>query len=367
MGTLRERSPGTWELTVAAGRDASTGQYRRVIRTMRTTSKRDAKAALAQLEVEVRAGQVGPSDITMAELFELWLEHLQAKGRSENTLYGYRRYIKRDLLPALGSIRLSKLTVLHLDRFYNTLSKRGLAPATVRQAHALIRAALNQGERWGMIGRNVAKLAAPPSMPQREQTPPSVAEVNALIAAAIEIDPLLGLYVRLAAATGMRRAEACALRWSDLNVEARTLTIERSHVALPGVRINQPTKTRTSRTIILDEATMESLADARPGISAEQGGGYIFSDDNGESPWRPDAVTARWARVRQRAGVSTTIRLHDLRHWQATYLLDAGLPLPTVAARLGHASGLTTIAIYAHRTPTADNLAASTIGAALIG
>ncbi|MCP3855258.1 MAG: hypothetical protein GY698_11070, partial [Actinomycetia bacterium] len=62
MGTMRQRSPGKWELTVSAGRDASTGKYRRVIRTVQTTSKREAKAALAKLETEVRAGQVGPDD-----------------------------------------------------------------------------------------------------------------------------------------------------------------------------------------------------------------------------------------------------------------------------------------------------------------
>ena len=115
MGTVRERSPGTWELVVSGGRDASTGRYRRVIRTVRTTSKREAKAALAQLEVQVRAGQVGPSDLTMAELFDLWLDHLEAKGRSEHTLYGYRRYIRRDLLPALFGLvpeRVGKRVVM---------------------------------------------------------------------------------------------------------------------------------------------------------------------------------------------------------------------------------------------------------------
>ena len=367
MGTVRERSPGTWELVVSAGRDASTGRYRRVIRTVRTTSKREAKAALAQLEVQVRAGQVGPSDITMAELFDLWLDHLEAKGRSKHTLYGYRRYIRRDLVPALGSIRLSKLTVLHLDRFYDSLTKRGLAPATVRQAHALIRGALNQAERWGLVGRNVAKLASPPSMPQREQTPPTVEEVRSLMAAASDIDPLLGAYVRLVAATGMRRGEACAVRWTDLDLVAQTLTVQRSHVALPGIRVDQGTKTRSSRTIGLDNATTRLLTgvQSRPGEPGASG--YIFTNDDGITPWRPDCVTARWARVRRRAGVATTLRLHDLRHWQATQLLDAGVALPTVAARLGHANGMTTLAIYAHRTVRGDAAAAALVGEALDG
>ena len=66
----------------------------------------------------------------------------------------------------------------------------------------------------------------------------------------------------------------------------------------------------------------------------------------------------RWTRTRRAAGVDG-VRLHDLRHWQATQLLDAGVPVPTVAARLGHADGTTTMKIYAHRTERGDEQAAA--------
>jgi len=363
VGTMRQRSEGTWELTVSAGRDAATGSYRRVIRTVKAATKREARAALSALEVEVGSGRVGPEDVTLAELLERWMEHLRSKGRSENTLYGYRRYIERDLVPALGSIRLSKLTALDIDRFYDSLTDRGLAAATVRQAHAILRAALNQAERWSLVGRNVAKLASPPRQPQRDQRPPTVEEVRALLAAAAELDPVLGVYVRLVAATGMRRAEACALKWGDLDVEVGVLTVRRSHVAVPGVRADKSTKTRSTRTVTLDPTTLDALAGLRAGYPEILSGSdqYMFTYD-GVTPWRPDTVSARWAQARSRAGVDPTIRLHDLRHWQATQLLDAGVPLPTVAARLGHASGATTMKIYAHRTAHADAQAAGIVG-----
>jgi hypothetical protein len=67
---------------------------------------------------------------------------------------------------------------------------------------------------------------------------------------------MLGAYVRLVAATGMRRSEACAIRWTDLDLDARTLNVARSHVALPGIRADQGTKTRSVRSIALDEATV---------------------------------------------------------------------------------------------------------------
>ena len=81
----------------------------------------------------------------------------------------------------------------------------------------------------------------------------------------------------------------------------------------------------------------------------------------GESAWRPDTANARWVRARNTAG-RPAVRLHDLRHFQATQLLDAGVPVPTVAARLGHTDGTTTMKIYAHRTRRADELAAAVVG-----
>ena len=89
---------------------------------------------------------------------------------------------------------------------------RGLAPATIRQIHAIMRASLHQAVRWGLVPRNVASLASAPSQPQREQHPPAADEVMALIRAAEGLEPMFGLFVRVLAATGMRRGEACGVR-----------------------------------------------------------------------------------------------------------------------------------------------------------
>ena len=110
MGTMRERAPGTWELVVSAGRDPATGRYRRVIRTVRTTSKREAKAALAQLTTDVAAGRAVADDHTLAQLLEKWLEYIAGLGRAPTTLYHYRQYVDREIVPVPGAIRLSRLT-----------------------------------------------------------------------------------------------------------------------------------------------------------------------------------------------------------------------------------------------------------------
>jgi integrase len=100
----------------------------------------------------------------------------------------------------------------------------------------------------------------------------------------------------------------------------------------------------------------------------ERRAGYVFSaDPTGQTAWRPDTANSWWAKARIEAGAAPSIRLHDLRHFQATQLLDAGVPVPTVAARLGHADGTTTMRIYAHRTRGADQQAADVVGRMLSG
>ncbi len=373
MGTMRERTPGTWELVVSAGLDPATGRYRRVIRRIKTTSKREAKAALAELETAVAVGRVSSDDPTLGQLLERWLEHITGLGRADTTLYHYRQYVDREIGPVLGSIRLSKLTALDIDRFYTKLRKRGLAPATIRQIHAILRASLNQAERWGLVQRNVAKLASAPSQPQREQHPPTIDEVRSLMTASARLNPMFGLYIRVMVATGARRAEVCALRWTDVDFTAGTLNVSRSYTVLPGIRADRPTKTRSARSVVLDPATLAELATAWSaverlmascGLDVEQRrAGYVFSaDPAGRTAWRPDTANSWWAKARREAAVAPSIRLHDLRHFQATQLLDAGVPVPTVAARLGHADGTTTMKIYAHRTRRADQQAADVVG-----
>ena len=237
----------------------------------RDHSKREAKAALATLEAAVAAGNVSFDDPTLSSLLERWMEHITSLGRADTTLYHYRQYIDREIVPVLGSIRLSRLKALDIDRLYGSLRKRGLAPATIRQVHAILRASLNQAERWGLVQRNVAKLATAPSQPQREQHPPTVAQVRTLIDAAADVDPLFGLYVRVMVATGARRAELCGLRWSDVDFEAGTLRVPRSYTVVPGVRGDRPTKTRSTRLVILDPVTLDGLRSAMLRLGCSRG------------------------------------------------------------------------------------------------
>ena len=151
--------------------------------------------------------------------------------------------------------------------------------------------------------------------------------------------PLLALFLRLSAATGARRGEVCALRWDDVAFGARLVHIHRSVLQLPGKEVLiKDTKTHSERTVSIDAETAARLATRRAEVETALKGGstivelpYIFSHDTGERPWRPDYVTAAWRRLCDAAGI-VGVRVHDLRHMHASYLLDAGVPLHTCPA-----------------------------------
>ncbi len=130
--------------------------------------------------------------------------------RSAITVKEHRRCIEQDIKPALGPVRLDKLTARQLDGFYHDLLARGLSPSSVRRFHSVLHAALDRAVKWGMISANPADRATPPGLARTTVSAPKVTEVQRLVAAAELSSPTLALAIVLRAVTGARRGELCA-------------------------------------------------------------------------------------------------------------------------------------------------------------
>jgi integrase len=374
-GHLRQRG-NAWELRAYAGIDPVTNRQKYVTRTFRG-GKREAEEALARLVVEVCGGGHAAQDATVGDLLRQWLE-LTKPELSPTTARGYHWIIRTYILPTLGTVRLARLKSSQLDRFYAKLREQGgqdskpLSAATVRQVHAILRRALHQAVRWEWIPSNPAAHASPPRVRSQLLDPPDPDAVIKLIDAASKDDPDFGCYLLLAAITGARRGELCALRWADIDLENQTLNIARSVVeAAHGVLVEKDTKTHASRRIALDQATVGALTQHRDRCAERASAcgvvlparAHVFSHDpDGTRPWVPNDVTKVFIRLRKRVGLGT-VRLHDLRHFAATRLLVAGIPVRTVSGRLGHANAATTLGVYAHFVQESDREAAAALGA----
>lgn len=362
-GSIRERAPGVFELRVYNGVDPVTKKKRWVSRVSRG-SKRAANIALANLVTEVAQGKHAKSKGTVEHMLTRYVAEGERLGRAENTLRTYRGYIDNNIVPAIGAVTIEKLTAEHLDDFYDSLYRRGLKPATIRQHHAIIRAALNKARRWQWVRINVADDAEPPPLGQVEVEVPPIAQVRLLLDRAYESDPTLATMVFLAGTTGARRGELCGLRWSD--IEDGALTIRRSVRDAPGAVQVKDTKTHQVRRLAIDGLTAKVLERHRlaqramcPTMCADP---YVFSQAGDASqPYRPDRVTGFMRRM------DLGVNMKSLRHLVGTEGVTVG-DVRNVAGRLGHGSGgATTMKVYSHRTPLVDVEIAKHMGELLSG
>ena len=368
-GFIRQRG-NAWQVIVHAGRDPVTGKRRNLTGTART--KREAQALRARLLTQVDEGRRPATDATLAQLLERWLEMADLAWSTRVT---YKGYIERTILPTLGHLALRRLDTATLDRFYTTLRARGgvggkpMAPATVRQVHAILRRALDQAARWGWIPANPAALATPPRPGSAEIRPPTPEEVSRVLETAYEVDPDFAVLLWLAATTGARRGELCALRWGNIDLEAAELLIVRSLFQASGRLVEKDTKTHAARRLALSDDSVALLKEHRRRCAerAEACGvrlsdeAYVFSfDPAGRQPMHPDSVTHRFSRLAKQLGLQT--RLHDLRHYAATQLIAGGVDLRTVSGRIGHAGGgATTLRVYTHFQAAPDRRAAEVL------
>jgi integrase len=365
-GYIRQRG-NAWQVIVHADYDPVTGKRRNLTGTART--KREAQALRARLVNQVNEGKRPAADATVGQLLERWLEVADLAWSTRAT---YRGYIARTILPALGHVPLRRLDTAILDRFYVTLRARGgsggkpMAAATVRQVHAILRRALGQATRWGWITTNPAALASPPRPGPADIRPPTPEEVSRLLEAVYKADPDFAVLLWLAATTGARRGELCALRWSHVDLEAAELVIVRNLIQRDRQLIEKDTKTHAARRIALSEGSAALLVEHRGRCEQRAAAcgvalrpeAYVFSyDPAGRQPMNPDSVTHCFGHLARQLGVRA--RLHDLRHYAATQLIAGGMDVRTVSGRIGHAGGgATTLRVYSHFQAAADRRAA---------
>lgn len=363
-GNLRYRD-GAWRLTVYAGRRPD-GRQHRIHATVHgadnRTGRREAERALAALVAQVDAGQHQPTRAhTVDQLLDAWLA--QRSGHLAATTHAtYTSCADLHIRPALGPTRVDKLRPSHLNRLYDQLTGQGLAPKTVRHVHGTISAALGYAVRWQWVAANVAERAGPPAARRPAIVVPTVAQVDAVIAAG---PPDMAALVRVAATTGHRRGSLLALRWTDLDLERGSATFARAVAAVKGQLIEKATKADRVDTVTIGPATASVLTAMRHrhaetalacGAALSASAFLWPQDPAGLRPWHPGGVGARWRAACRRAGV-TGVRFHDLKHFAASVMLSEGVPMHIVSQRTG-TSAATLERVYAHFIPGADAEAA---------
>lgn len=367
-GSIYKRRDGRWEARLDLGW-TSGGRQRKSLYG-RTRAEVIAKLARTQ-----RAKEDGLAALdertTVAGFLERWLEESARPALRPNSFVTYEGLVRNHLAPALGPIRLVRLTPQDVQHLLNQKSADGLAPRTVRNMHRVLHRALEVAARWGLVRRNVSSLADGPRAPRSEERTLSVIEARRLLDI-VEGERLEALYA-VALATGLRQGEALGLRWSDIDLETGSLAVRRALTRVHGrLQLVEPKTPTSSRTVTLPQMAVRSLRQHRARQAEERlrAGGFwsnehdlVFTSEGGE-PLDARGVRRDFARHVASAGLGR-LRFHDLRHSCASLLLAQGVPARVVMETLGHSSIAVTMNVYSHVLPELSREAARSMDAAL--
>ena len=223
-GLHRQRG-NTWQVIVHGGRDPVTGKRRNLTGTART--KREAQALRARLLTQVDEGRRPATDATLAQLLERWLEMADLAWSARVT---YKGYIERTILPTLGHLPLRRLDTATWIASTRSCAAAAASAAGRWRRPPCARSTRSCAGRWtrrpaGLGSGQPGGPASPPRLGSAEIRPPTPEEVSRLLETAYAADPDFAALLWLAATTGTRRGELCALRWAHVDLEAGELLI----------------------------------------------------------------------------------------------------------------------------------------------
>jgi integrase len=296
-------------------------------------------------------------NMTVGQYLDQWLKGSVRGSVRQSTFDRYVIAVRVHIKPALGRLKLKKLTPTHVQSLYQDKLDAGFAPASVNKLHVVLHKALSQAVEWHMVPRNVAEVVRAPKPTPKEMRPLSAEETRCLLEAA-RGDRLEALYV-LAVTTGMRQGELLALKWQDVDLENAAISVHRTLTKSGGrLLLGEPKTKKSRRTIYLTEAAVRALREhlARQIEEIERlsdlyrDDGLVFTTEVGTLINPSNLRKRSFASLLKRAKLPH-IRFHDLRHTCATLLFRRGVHPKYVQELLGHSNIAITLDTYSHVIP----------------
>src|SRR4051794_38706388 len=326
-GSIFRRKDGTWSAELSYRDDY--GTLRR--RTVYGRTQAEVRAKLRDARARIVSGApVKDASMTVAAWLDEWIaKALAASNRKQATKDLYAHIARTHLVPTVGTIPLGRLRPSDVEALIVTKRDVGLAPSTVRTIYTVLRAGLDIACRDGLLRSNPAAAVRRPGVERRDAAHLTTAQAQALLDA-IHGDRLETLF-RVMLRTGLRRGEALALHWSDVDLDAGWLrvrwTLSRTS---QGLQFDEPKTDKSRRIVPLPRSAVAALAahrtqqaeERRAAADAWEDHGLVFTTEIG-TPLEPRNVLRRFELLARRAGLSG-VHLHTLRHSAASFLLAAG-------------------------------------------
>jgi len=364
-GTIKHRADGLWEARIslpAGKRKSFYGKSRREVQDKLRAALRDVDAGL-----DLTAGRQ-----TVGQFLDRWLADVVTPAKAWKTTATYADIVRLHLKPGIGHHHVAKLMPQHVAALLKAKTDAGLSPRMVSHIRAVLRAALNQALRWGMVSRNVAALVDPPRQVRSDIQSLTPTEARDLLN--VTDDDRLAALFRVALTLGLRQGEVLGLMWTDIDLDKRTLKVRRALQRIDGtLTLKEPKTEKSRRTLSLPPSLVAALRTHKVRQLEERllagqrwhDRGLVFPSTIG-TPTDARNVIRSWHRLLAAAGLPRR-SFHSTRHAAASLMLAEGVPVKVVQEVLGHSLLSTTADIYGHLFPEAFEQAADAMERALAG
>ena len=298
----------------------------------------------------------------MATWLRTWYELYAKLNVRTATANRYELIIEHYTIPRIGSVKLKKLTTRHLQKLYKELLEsgrihigknqgKGPSTTTVRSVHLMLHCALDRAVKERLIQRNPSEdcIVPKPRKLDMKILPPE--HIHAYLEAARTRGLLPMFYLELA--SGLRKGELAALRWEDVDIQSRTISVSRQYVRNPdgSLELTRPKTKNSVRLVSIPQAAVELLLQEH---EMHPDSPYLFPSPLTGEMYHPDSVVNLHKKILKDAGLED-IRFHDLRHTFATTALQNGVDVKTVSSMLGHYDAGFTLRTYTHATRQKQN------------
>lgn len=393
-GSMVKTKSGSYRFFASGGSDGS-GQRIRFTKTVKvspafkTEKARDdeAERLLALFVTECENKDINElENVKLKEFAEYWLEKHVKQNLAPKTILSYTAELNHRIIPALGNIKMKDLKPLHLIDFYNALNdaprldKRPgkLSGRAKQNIHRILSSMLTDAVKWQVIKDNPATKVEAPKNSRKQAKYYDESQSKLLLSALDKLDDKWRnikwkTVTYIALFTGMRIGEIMGLEWSDIDFTNGILKIQRASQYANKQRITKSPKNETSiRTIAINQTLINILNEYKEYWDKQKNKcedkwndtNRLFVQWNG-LPMFPGSY-GKWLPKFLTDNKLPKINPHGLRHTSATILINQGLNIKAVSARLGHADTTTTLNIYTHVLKSADREAAERLENLLI-
>lgn len=363
-----QRKDGRWQIAIRY-REGDLPKRLTVTGKTAAEAREKAKTVRERLDASLPAKD---RKVTVSRFAEEWMDStLKASDRKATTKAMYSTLAKKHIVASkIGPISLDKLRPSHIEAWIVELRERELSQSTVRSAYTILRSILDAAVRDEAITKNPAVAIKRPKVDRKEAAYLTRPQIDEVMLAA-ESTRYAELFILLAH-TGLRRGEALALKWTDVDFEKDEIHVRGTLARIDGaLTVSDPKTGKSRRKFHISEHARGALkaVEVRQKRERLKAGsvwtqtGFVFTTQTGQ-PCDPRSALRAFQKAAERAGLSG-VGLHTLRHSGATILIESGVPLKVVSELWGHSSIAITGDVYAHVTPKAGVDAMDVLGRAL--